>query len=30
MLDRTSGMYMVIAGGVIATVGHRRRRLRRR
>lgn len=28
-LDRTAGMYMVIAGGVIATVGHRWRRVRR-
>jgi hypothetical protein len=29
-LDRTASMYVVIADGRIATVGHRRRRLRRR
>jgi hypothetical protein len=30
VLDRSAGMYMVIAGGRIATVGHRWRRVRRR
>jgi hypothetical protein len=29
-LDRTAGVYVVIAGGVVATVGHRQRRVRRR
>lgn len=29
-LDRLSGMYVVLAGGVVATVGHRYRRVRRR
>ena len=28
-LDRLAGMYAVIAGGVVATVGHRYRRVRR-
>ena len=28
-LDRLAGVYVVIAGGVVATVGHRYRRLRR-
>ncbi len=29
-LDRLADMYLVMAGGVVATVGHRYRRLRRR
>lgn len=29
-LDRLAGMYVVMAGGVVATVGHRYRRLRLR
>lgn len=29
-LDRLSSMYVVVAGGVVATVGHRYRRVRRR
>jgi hypothetical protein len=29
LVERAAGVYMVIAGGVIATVGHRRRRVRR-
>lgn len=29
-LDRLAGVYLVIADGVIATVGHRYRRVRRR
>ena len=29
-LDRLSGMYVVLAGGVVTTVGHRYRRVRRR
>lgn len=29
-LDRLCGMYVVMAGGVVATVGHRYRRVRRR
>lgn len=29
-LDRLAGMYVVMAGGVVATVGHRYRRVRRR
>ncbi len=29
-LDRLAGMYLVMAGGGVATVGHRYRRLRRR
>ena len=28
-LDRLAGVYVVVAGGVVATVGHRYRRLRR-
>jgi hypothetical protein len=27
-LDRLSGVYVVVAGGVVATVGHRYRRIR--
>lgn len=29
VVERTAAVYVVIAGGVIATVGHRRRRVRR-
>ena len=29
-LDRLAGMYVVLAGGVVATVGHRYRRVRHR
>ena len=29
LLERAAGVYLVIAGGVIATVGHRRRRVKR-
>ena len=29
-LDRLAGVYLVIADGVVATVGHRYRRVRRR
>ena len=29
IVERTAGVYVVIAGGVIATVGHRQRRVRR-
>jgi hypothetical protein len=29
-LDRMAGVYLVIANGVVATVGHRYRRVRRR